>query len=324
MDTNARHLRMPSGFRMRRPDEADAGAVAELERAVEVARHGESDVTVDLVREEWALPRLDLQRDVWLVEDERGRLVGYAFCWMEALPGGLVAEQTVDPAARGRGLSEYLLGLCEERAAELLTEHDPDGRGLLGVWSHHTDPDRIALFERHGYQHVRTFLQLDRDLGPEVEPPEWPQGISVRTYRKGQDEAAVHAAGEEAFRDHFRPTEMDLDGWIEFRFSRDDLDLGLWFVAWDDEEVAGAVLSFETPIGGYVDELFVRRPWRGRGLGRALLLQSCVELRRRGQLRAYLGVDSANPTGAMHLYESAGFRSLRGPTYFYEKAVTAG
>ena len=133
----------------------------------------------------------------------------------------------------------------------------------------------------------------------------------------------MHAAGEEAFRDHFRPAAMDLDEWLAFRFVRGDLDLGLWFVAWDGDEVAGAMLAFETPIGGYLDELFVRRPWRGRGLGRALLLESCVELRRRGQPIAYLGVDSENPTGAMRLYGSAGFTQSRAATLVYEKAVTA-
>jgi mycothiol synthase len=319
-----RHLPIPDGLRVRRPLPADAGAVAELKRTVEIARHGDSDETIDLVREEWALPRLDLQRDVWLVEDGHGALVGYGFCWVEAPPGDIVAEQVVRPAARGRGLSEYLLRLCEERAAELLAAGGSAAEGLLGVWAHHTDAGRLALFDRHGYRHVRTFLRLDRDLGPEVEAPEWPQGVSVLTFRVDRDEAAVHAASEEAFRDHFRPSEMDLGEWLEYRFSRGDLDVGLWFVAWDGDEVAGAALNFETPVGGYVDELFVRRPWRGRGLGRALLLQSCAELRRRGRSIAYLGVDSANPTGAMHLYESAGFRSLRGPTYFCEKVLTAG
>lgn len=324
MDASDRHLRTPPGFSVRRPVPEDAGAVAELKRAVELARFGESDETVDLVREEWALPRLDLRQDAWLVEHERGALVGYGFCWAEAPPGGLVAEQVVDPAARGRGLSEFLLGLGEARAAELLAAADPGGEALLGVWSHHTDLTRIALIERHGFRHVRTFLRLDRDLGAEVEPPVWPPGIEIRLFRKGRDEVAVHAAGEEAFRDHFRPSEMDLDEWLEYRFSRDDADLGLWFVAWAGDEVAGAVINFETPVGGYVDELFVRRPWRGQGLGRALLLEACTELRRRGQPMAYLGVDSDNPTGAMHLYGSAGFRSVRGPTYFYEKAITAG
>ena len=323
MDTTDRHLRIPDGFRLRRPAETDAGAVAELKRAVEVARHGDSDVTVDLVREEWALPRLDLEQDAWLVEDDRG-LAAYGFCWVEAPPGEIVAEQIVDPALRGRGLSEVLLDLGEARAAELFRAAAPDRDGSLGVWSHESDGRRIELFERRGYERVRTFLRLDRDLGPDVEDPVWPAGITVRGFRTGRDETPVHAAGEEAFRDHFRPSEMDLQEWTEFRFSRDDLDTGLWFVAWDGDDVAGAVLNFETPVGGYVDELFVRRPWRGRGLGRALLLQACLELRRRGQPVAYLGVDSQNPTGALHLYESAGFRSLRGSTFVYEKRLAAG
>jgi len=324
MDVTDRHLAIPEGFRMRRPDAADAGAVVALKRAAETALHGDSDVTLDLVREEWALPRLDLRQDAWLVEDRGRRVVGYGLCWVEAPPGGIVGEQTVAPAARGRGLSELLLERCEERAEQLFRAAQPSQDGELGVWSHERDASRIALFERRGYERVRAFLRLDRDLGPAVEDPVWPAGITVAPFRRGRDEAAVHAADEEAFRDHWRPSEMDLEEWLGFRFSRDDLDLGLWQVAWDGDEVAGSVLSFETPVGGYVDELSVRRPWRGRGLGRALLLGACAELRRRGRPLAYLGVDSENPTGALHLYESAGFRSLRGAEFVYEKKLVAG
>jgi len=193
----------------------------------------------------------------------------------------------------------------------------------LGVWTHERDTARLELFARHGYRHVRTFLRLDRELSEPVEPVVWPPGIAVRGFRRQRDEAAVHAAGEEAFLDHFRPAAMDLDEWLEYRFARTDLDPGLWFVAWDGDEVAGAVLALETPAGGYIDELFVRRPWRGRGLGRALLLHECAALRRRGLPRAYLGVDAANPTGALHLYRSAGLEPLRGASRFFEKEVPA-
>jgi mycothiol synthase len=323
INMTGRHLAIPDGFRVRAADPADAEAVAELKRAVDVAHHGDSDVTVDEVREEWALPRLDLTRDVWLVEHRGGGVAGYGFCWVEAPPGELIVEQAVAPEHRGRGLSELLLDLGEARAAELFRAAAPERDGSLGVSTHESDLPLIALFERRGYRHVRTFLRLDRGLGPEVEEPVWPQGIAVATFRRGRDEVAVHAAAEEAFRDHFRPAVMDLEEWLRFRFAR-DLDLGLWFVAWDGDEVAGAVLAFKTPAGGYLDELFVRRPWRGRGLGRALLLQACAEIRRRGLPLAYLGVDSENPTGALHLYESAGFRSSRGATFVFEKKLTAG
>ncbi len=317
------HHSPPPGYSLRAPSPDDADAVAALKRAVDIELHGDSDVTVGEVHEEWALPRLDLTDDVWLVEDGGRTLVGYGMCWVESPPGDIVAEQTVAPSHRGVGLSELLLQLGEARAAELLRAGAPGAAGDLGVWSHESDTRRIDLFAEHGFRKVRTFLRLDRDLELPVEAPEWPAGIAAVPFRRDRDEEAVHNAGEEAFLDHFRPAAMDLDEWLEFRFARDDFDPGLWFVAWDGEDVAGAVVAVATPAGGYVDELFVRRPWRGRGLGRALLLHECAELRRRGLPRAYLGVDEANPTGALHLYESAGFEPRRGATYFFEKLLGA-
>ena len=57
---------------------------------------------------------------------------------------------------------------------------------------------------------------------------------------------------------------------------------------------------------GHVNILGVRPGWRRRGLGRALLLHSFRELRDRGRLKADLGVDAENTTGAVRLYERAG------------------
>jgi mycothiol synthase len=323
MSLSSLHPSPPSGYRLRATALCDAEAVTALKIAVETAWHGESDVTLEVVREEWALPRLVLERDSWVLEDAADGLVGYGFCWVEAPPAEIVAEQLVHPAHRGRGLSALLLDLCETRAAAVVRAAGPAVDGVLGVWVPEGDAPRRALNERRGYRHIRTFLRLDRDLAAPVERPPLPAGVKIRTFRRHQDEGAVHAAGQEAFRDHFRPAAMDLGEWLAFRFVRGDLDLGLWFVAWDGDEVAGAMLAFETPVGGYLDELFVRRPWRGRGLGRALLLEACAELRRRGRPVAYLGVDSENPTGAMHLYGSAGFTQSRAATLVYEKTVTA-
>jgi mycothiol synthase len=50
----------------------------------------------------------------------------------------------------------------------------------------------------------------------------------------------------------------------------------------------------------------VRRPWRGRGLGEALLRHSFVEFHRRGRRAVALGVDADSLTGATRLYERAG------------------
>jgi ribosomal protein S18 acetylase RimI-like enzyme len=87
-------------------------------------------------------------------------------------------------------------------------------------------------------------------------------------------------------------------------------DPTLWFVAMDGEEIAGISLcrdrSFNDPDVGWVSTLGVRRPWRKRGVGLALLRQSFGELYRRGKHKVGLGVDAENLTGALRLYENAG------------------
>jgi GNAT superfamily N-acetyltransferase len=60
---------------------------------------------------------------------------------------------------------------------------------------------------------------------------------------------------------------------------------------------------------GWVRVLGVRRPWRRRGLGRALLLHAFSEFRRRGLVAAGLGVDTESETGAHRLYESVGMHT---------------
>jgi ribosomal protein S18 acetylase RimI-like enzyme len=67
--------------------------------------------------------------------------------------------------------------------------------------------------------------------------------------------------------------------------------------------------------------LGVRRPWRRRGLGRALLLHAFGEFRRRGFSRSALGVDAESLTGANRLYERAGMH-VAARFDIYEKVLT--
>jgi mycothiol synthase len=322
MDPSPRHPSPPAGYVLRRPSLDDAEAVAALKRAIEVARDGESETTADQVRDEWSLPGLSLRDDVWIVGDAGGSVIACGLCWTEA-PGEVAAEHLVDPAHRGRGLNELLLGLCEERAVELVRAAGATGGATLGVAAHESDARRLALLERRGYRRERAFLRLERALDDSLESPVWPAGIRVATLRPGVDDAAVHSAHEEAFVDHYGPAETDLEEWLQSRFAQEGPDLGLWLVAWDGSEVVGGIEAMGTPSGAYMGELFVRRPWRGRGIGRALMLEECAELRRRGMRNAFFGVDATNDTGALHLHESIGFRSSRGATLLYEKRIAA-
>ena len=69
-------------------------------------------------------------------------------------------------------------------------------------------------------------------------------------------------------------------------------------------------------LRGYTESISVRRPWRRRGLARALIGASFPLLRARGMREAALGVDTENTSGALRVYESCGFRPVsRSATY---------
>ena len=103
---------------------------------------------------------------------------------------------------------------------------------------------------------------------------------------------------------------------------RDDFDPNAWIIARDGYEIAGGSLNAIEDEEAWVAVLFVRRPWRRRGLGLALLRASFREFWKRGVPKAALGVDAENPTGATRLYERAGMHVVR-EERMYRKDVRA-
>ena len=102
---------------------------------------------------------------------------------------------------------------------------------------------------------------------------------------------------------------------IAGRLADPDVDPRLWRVAWDDDAVAGIVRPVIYPEENgrfgwrrvWIDRLSVRRPWRRRGLGRALLVAGLAAGLERGMTLAALNVDGDNTTGALGMYERLGF-----------------
>jgi ribosomal protein S18 acetylase RimI-like enzyme len=137
--------------------------------------------------------------------------------------------------------------------------------------------------------------------------------------------SVVWEAAREALRDDWGYTEDawtedQYEGWLRERTFMPDL----WQVAWDGSQVAGMVLNFinkdeNQEYGrrrGYTENICVRRPWRRRGLARALIARSFGLLKGLGMTEAALGVDAQNPSGALELYEGMGFRAVRRVTSY--------
>jgi GNAT superfamily N-acetyltransferase len=62
---------------------------------------------------------------------------------------------------------------------------------------------------------------------------------------------------------------------------------------------------------GWTEFISVRRPWRRRGLARALIARSLRIQKAEGMTESALGVDSQNLSGALRVYEDCGFQVVR-------------
>jgi mycothiol synthase len=78
------------------------------------------------------------------------------------------------------------------------------------------------------------------------------------------------------------------------------------FLAEADGGVVGHLVSVLDENEGFVAMLGVIKPWRGRGIAKALLHRAFAEISTRDRTEVKLGVDALNPHGAVALYESVG------------------
>ena len=222
----------------------------------------------------------------------------------------------VDPAWRRRGLGTALLLENVRRADERATEHGdprsagrPEIRSLIGT----TAPGDEALLRAAGLVPIRWTFLMRRPTLDDIPDAPLPAGLEFRTVATDHHRA-IALADDEAFRDHWEPEDFR-EAAFEALFSNAELDTGLWVVAWDGDEVAGSVQSWiwrheneQLAVRrGWLESISVRRPWRRRGVARAMTAEALRKLRSAGMDEAMLGVDADNPTGALGLYEGLGF-----------------
>ncbi len=296
---------------------SDLRGVFEVSSAAAIAEYGVPDVSEEMIARAWSLPSLDLDRDGWLVSDASGRTVGFAiFLDNQEEHVALRIIFRVHPDLAGGSVSDVLLAWAAARARENLPLAPPDARVALTTGVASVNEEAIAALERNGWSRDRVNWEMEIDLtAAELPAPNWPEGITLRTADLAADAPAVHAAESDAFSDHYGYLPQPYDGWLHFRTRVMRAEPDLWFLAMDGDEIAGlALCSSERPgesEHGWVSSLGVRRQWRQRGLGLAILRHAFREIAARGKPRAGLGVDSQSLTGATRLYEKAGMRLVR-------------
>ena len=315
---------LPTGYTLRAPREEDIPAILTLLREADDAEFGQhDDWTAEDIRHDWTT--IDPALDAWLVLTPEGALAGYATVFNQG-SGKIFGDGYVHPTQHERGIGTALIHLCESRAREMVDSAPEGARVSIGFGANGLNEEAGALFAHEGYAPIRNFYRMRIDMTEAPAAPVWPEGVTLRTLKNGEeelaDQRAVFEAVEEAFSDHWGHTPRTFESWIE-RVNREDFDPTLWFIAEEDGQIAGFSLCRQTPETGWLNTLGVRRPWRTRGLGMALLLYTFGEFYRRGMPTVVLGVDAQNLTGALRLYERAGMHvSMRFTTY--EKELRAG
>ncbi|WP_086821817.1 mycothiol synthase [Allokutzneria sp. NRRL B-24872] len=250
---------------------------------------------------------LNLDAGDHLVATERagGPVVGYAFLDRTGdNDGNAVAELAVHPERRRRGTGSALV--------EGVLAKVSDGAELR-IWAHGETPAATRLAEKFGLRRARELWRMRRSLAEPLPTREAPEGVVLRTFRPGEDEAAMVAVNNRAFSWH-----PEQGGWTEAdvrtREAEEWFDANGFFLA----EKAGEVVGFHwTKVhpaspgtgGEPIGEVYVvgiDPDAQGGGLGSVLTLAGLHHLRSLGLPAVMLYVEADN-AAAVRVYEKLGF-----------------
>jgi ribosomal protein S18 acetylase RimI-like enzyme len=293
----------------------DSRVVSDLVIACDIDVSGYSEFTVDDMRMLSRLPRVELDKDSWIVRFEE-EAVAAAFLW-DAQPNQIFKSfGVVRKLHQGRGLGDALMSKVEKRARERAVD-----RAILRTYIDIKEPQAARLAEERGFRFVRRHWSMVVDLDDTPVLGDLPVGIRIR---RGagveQDLPLVHSLVNETFAEHWGFSPRTYEEFAEGFIHREDNDPSMWFFAYDADEPVAILVGQLADDSGWVADLGVRKAWRRRGLGEALLRMAFAEFYERGYKRVGLGVDTGNETGAVRLYERVGMRPERGDDE-YEKAL---
>lgn len=272
------------------------------------------------------LNRCDPYRDMLFAEVE-GELAGFGRTdWAEQMNGEIVYNLLlrVSPIWRGQGLEKAMFAYLKAHAKKVAATHAADSQKYWRVWAEKREAWLSQLFLEDGFEEVRYIFSMKRLCSEALLPPQLPDGFEVRPVSESQIRQ-VWEADQEFFKEHwgYTPgTEKDFESWQQWSA----FNPALWKVAWEGENIVGMVLNFidhqENQYfkrrRGYTENISVHKNYRKRGIARALLGMSIQMFQEMGMEETALSVDTENPSGALRLYVSMGYKEAN-KVSFYKK-----
>jgi mycothiol synthase len=250
--------------------------------------------------------------NAFVLNDDKteGKLVGFATISRHPDDDRAWCSMHVHPDYRNQGLGTALYGECVRRAEE------------AGATSIHFNPSRnatllIDFLQRRGYTVERYFWDMRLEADHPTEAATLPAGFTLRTFVPDQDEALFTHVRNVTFADHYGSVQRTVEEFSALTkqtwFHADGV-----FFAFDGDEIAGFCMTSRDEREwerrgekvGHIGLLGVMPAYRGRSLGRALLLIG-VNYLREFVPTVELGVEGKNDS-ALALYRSVGFHEYKG------------
>ena len=302
-----------SSYNIRNYQAEDFHDLVRMNRAAEKEAPAGRCISPQALTEYLNRPGCDPQRDLFVVETADS-LAGFLDLTPELEIRRAILDCWIQSEHRRRGLGRELLSRTMRRAAEL---------GLTVVQTHVVEENTAArsTLSRLGFQYVHRFLEMRLDMAVINWQDVDRAPLSCRYLRRGEEDKLALLqnrcfAGSWGYNpntaatitnrlnlSHTSPQDVVLtcDG---------DNAVGYcWTETKDAKEKSGRI----SMIGTEPD-------YRGRGLGKRVLLAGLTYLKNKGVTVVDLTVDSEN-TVAYNLYRSIGF-SVVSSTLWYEKAIS--
>ncbi|GLZ40062.1 GNAT family N-acetyltransferase [Actinokineospora sp. NBRC 105648] len=223
----------------------------------------------------------------------------------------------VAPTHRRRGLGRELLTRLAALALDLHATRAPGSPVQLLVPVHENNAGHAALATSEGYTPIRWFFDMRADLAVLPAQAAVPEGYLLEHYTPDFDDLWRDLRND-TFAEHWGSGPVDAEFWrahyvgsepfvAEHSAHLRDLATGeLASFVLSQHYAADAVARGHREL--WIADVGTRAAHRGRGLAGALLSHVMHAARAEGYATAGLSVDADNETGALGVYERAGFR----------------